>query len=380
MCRQARAIDLRDAARERKNSQAHDERKQPQSTKPANASPVPHANSIAGLTDTPTWPRYGATCMSAPLPAATADAALVIINYRTAELVERCVQSVRATAAALELEVVVVDNDSRDGSAERLRASLPGVTVVAMAENRGFAAGVNAGFGHTRAERVVVLNPDTEVRAGALRALLDHLREHLGTGVVAPLLEDGNGVLSPNGYRRFPGLFTLGLDLCLPLGYALAHAPSLHPYVLSPAKLQAGAPCVHVCGAAMAIRRSAYAQAGPLDESFFLYLEETEWQRRVARAGWAIEVLPSARVCHLVRGGGDGALAPSPHFVAGALRYLHLRGVPTRPAQAVLGLALASSWATLRLIALLPAKRDTARRQARAYRALLGALLRSVPR
>jgi GT2 family glycosyltransferase len=304
------------------------------------------------------------------------DAAVVIVNYRTTELVERCLESVRAAAPELSLEAVVVDNASQDGSVERLRAALPSAQVVAMEENRGFAAGVNAGFRHTEAELVVVLNPDTEVRPGALQALLEHLHGHPGTGVVAPLLEDAEGQLSPNGYRHFPGLFTLGLDLCLPLGYALAYAPSLHPYALSPAALQAGARPAHVCGAAMAIRRSAYTQAGPLDESFFLYLEETEWQRRVAQQGWAIEVLPTARVCHLERGGGVGALAPSPHFVAGALNYLRLRGVPAFASRGVLALALASSLITLRLIAFLPAKRDTATRQARAYRALLRRALR----
>ncbi len=328
---------------------------------------IPDANedlSIAARAEGPSIPA-GTEGPSIP------EAAVVIVNYRTPELVERCLESVRANDAELSLEVVVVDNASQDGSVERLRSALPAARIVAMAENRGFAAGVNAGFAHTEAELVFVLNPDTEVRPGALGALLAHLHKHPRTGVVAPLLEDAEGGLSPNGYRHFPGLFTLGLDLCLPLGYALTYVPTLHPYALSPAALRAGARPAHVCGAAMAIRRSAYTQAGPLDESFFLYLEETEWQSRVAQQGWAIEVLPAAHVCHLVRGGGEGALAPSPHFVAGALNYLRLRGVPRFAARGVLALALTSSWVTLRLIACLPAKRDTATRQARAYRSLL---------
>jgi GT2 family glycosyltransferase len=303
--------------------------------------------------------------------ATVAEAAVAIVNYRTPELVERCLETVRATTASMNLEVVIIDNDSRDGSAERLRASLPRAKVVAMDENRGFAAGVNACFRNTRAELVLVLNPDTEVKPGAVVALLEHLRSHPGTGLVAPLLEDAGGRLASNGYRRFPGLGMLTLDLCLPLCYALAYAPSLHPYALAPEALRKGVRPAHVCGAAMAIRRAAYTEAGPLDEGFFLYLEETEWQRRMALRGWAIEVLPPARVRHLVRGGGDGALAPSPHFVAGAVRYLSLRGIPPLLSRAALALALASSWATVSLIACLPAKRARAARQAHAYRALL---------
>jgi GT2 family glycosyltransferase len=303
--------------------------------------------------------------------ATVAEAAVAIVNYRTPELVERCLETVWATSTDLNLEVVVIDNASKDGSVERLRASLPTARVVALDENRGFAAGVNACFRNTQAELVVVLNPDTEIQPGALQALLEHLHSHPGTGLVAPLLEDSEGHLASNGYRRFPGLCMLAIDLCLPLGYAFAHAPNLHPYALAPTALMAGARPAHVCGAAMAIRREAYSEAGPLDEGFFLYLEETEWQRRMALRGWTIEVQPHARVRHLVRGGGDEALTPSPHFVAGAVRYLRLRGVPPFLSRAVLAVALASSWATVSLIACLPAKRATAIRQARAYRSLL---------
>lgn len=294
-----------------------------------------------------------------------------MVNYRTAALVEECLESVRASSGELRLEIVVVDNDSRDGSAERLRAGADGVAVISMSENRGFAAGVNAGFSHTSAEIVIVLNPDTEVRAGALQMLVQRLREHPRAGVVAPLLEGADGQLAPNGYRRFPGLLTLGIDLCVPISYALVHTPALHPYAMSPAALLAGERPAHVCGAAMAIRRSAYAQAGPLDEGFFLYLEETEWQQRVARHGWSIEVAPRARVCHLVRGGGEEALAHSPYFIASALRYLRMQGVPVAISRAVFAISLLLSWATVSAIAWLPGKRAKAVVQARAYRSLL---------
>jgi GT2 family glycosyltransferase len=304
-----------------------------------------------------------------------ADAAVVIVNYGTPELVERCVASVRATSGGLRLDVVIVDNGSRDGSAARLRSALQQTTVVEMPTNGGFAAGVNAGFAHTSAPLVIVLNPDTEVRPGALEALVVHLRAHPHTGVAAPLVEDADGRLAPNGYRRFPGLLTVGLDLCIPAGYALVYAPALHPYAMSPAALRAGRTPAWVSGAAMAIRRSAYDQAGPLDEGFFLYFEETEWQQRIARHGWAIELVPAARASHLMRGGGEDSLVHSPYWVRSALRYLRGRGVPTAATRSVLSLSLAVSWATLWLIARLPSKRPHATAQARAYRELLAVAL-----
>lgn len=302
------------------------------------------------------------------------DAAVVVVNYETPALVEQCLTSVRASSGRLRLDAVVVDNASTDGSVERLRDALPAARVIAMPENRGFAAGVNAGFLHTTAELVIVLNPDTEVRPGAVQALLELMREHPRSGVVAPLLEDADGVLTPSAYRRFPNLLTLGIETCVPVSYLLAYAPWLHTYALSAAALRAGGPVAHVCGAAMAIRRRAYVQAGPLDERFFMYLEETEWQRRVAGRGWAIELEPAARVCHLVRGGGEAALVPPLYGVNSALRYLRMQGVPTVISRAVLAAAFISSWITLRLIACVPGKRAKAVGQARAYRALLRAL------
>jgi GT2 family glycosyltransferase len=254
-----------------------------------------------------------------------------------------------------------------------LRRSIPGVTVIEMPDNLGFAAGVNAGFRNTSAELVVVLNPDTELRPGALEALLDRLTDHPSAGVVAPLLEGEDGEITLSAYRRFPNILTLSSELCVPVAYAFTHL-SLTPHALSVSALRGGGAVAHVCGAVMAIRRDAYVQAGPLDERFFLYLEETEWQRRVAAKGWTIEVEPAARACHLVRGGGDAAIVPPVQGVPSAVRYLQIEGVPTLVSRVVLGLAFITSWATLRLIACLPGRRVKAIYQARAYRSLLRAL------
>jgi GT2 family glycosyltransferase len=307
------------------------------------------------------------------------DAAVVIVNFRTPELVEACLASVAATCGELKLETVIVDNGSGDGSVERLRASVPWATVIPLAEDRGFAAGLNAGFRHTVTELVVALTPDTEVRAGTVQALLARLRSHPRAGVVAPLLEDADGRLAPNGYRRFPNLFLLALDLCVPVCYLLVRWPGLHPYVMSPASLAAGERPAWVNGAVMAIRRAAYEQAGRLDEDFFLYFEDTEWQHRVAGRGWTIEIEPAARARHLVRGGGEAAEAPSEYFVRSALRYLSMEGVSVAVSRAVVVVSLASSWLTLRLIASLPSKRVRAGRRASAYGSLLRGALAEAP-
>jgi N-acetylglucosaminyl-diphospho-decaprenol L-rhamnosyltransferase len=313
-----------------------------------------------------------ATAHVAALPcAAMADAAVLLVNHRTPELVERCLDAVERTRGGLELERVVVDNGAE--SLEALSA-LP-VRLIAENENRGFAAGVNLGMAATEADPVLLLNPDTEVRPGAIAALLAHLEAHPHTGVAAPLLVHAGGAPQANAYRRFPGLGTLFVELCIPVGYALARSPRRHPYAL-PAGTTG--PVAHAYGAALAIRRSAYERAGPLDEGFFLYLEETEWQRRVRAAGYEVQVVPGAVVEHLVRGGGEAALAPSPHFLDSAMRYLVVyEGRRPATVRLVLRAALLLSTLALGLIALVPAKRARARRQARAYAVLLRRPLRA---
>jgi N-acetylglucosaminyl-diphospho-decaprenol L-rhamnosyltransferase len=296
-----------------------------------------------------------------------ADFAVVVVNHRSAELAARCLRAVEADGPG---EVVVVDNASGDGSPAFLRERHPGVKVLERAVNDGFAAAVNAGFAATGAPIVAVLNADTEPRPGALPALTAHLESCPRAGVAAPRLVGADGTLQPSAYRRAPGLAMLVVDLCLPLGHVLSRFAQLDPYRVPPGRWRDGAEVAHVTGAAMAIRRDAWLAAGPLDEGFFLYLEETEWQERVRAAGFSVELVASAQVVHLGQGGA-AALAPSPYFVASMRRYLALRGVPP----VIVRAAITGSLALSRLAArtenvVLPPDRRTGGARAAAYDAL----------
>jgi N-acetylglucosaminyl-diphospho-decaprenol L-rhamnosyltransferase len=296
------------------------------------------------------------------------DCAVVIVNYRSPDLVSGCLESVAGERPG---EVVVVDNASGDGSVGLLHDRHPDVRVIERRTNDGFAAGVNAGIAATSAPFVALLNPDTRVRAGALARLVDHLGANPHAGIAAPRLVYADGGLQANAYRRFPGLAMLFLDLCLPAGFIVQRFPRLDPYRVPPSELRDGLHVAHVSGAALALRRAAYAEAGALDEGFFLYLEETEWQQRVVRAGWTVDIVASAEVIHLVRGGGERSLAPSPHFLASARRYLGLRGHPRPVIEAMITASLLLSRAAARAERLvLPAARRTGGARAAAYDAL----------
>ena len=291
----------------------------------------------------------------------------MIVNFRTPHLAKR--GAAVAQAAAAVGQVLVIDSASGDGSVGELRDA--GLQVQEQDRNAGFAAAVNAGFRATSAPIVVVLNADAEPDQGALDRLVEHLHRNPRAGVAVPSLRFPGGEPQPNGYRRFPGLATMFVELCAPLGYAFVHAPRLDPY-----RAPAGRRYVaHAMGAALAIRRAAYDDAGPFDERFFLYLEETEWQQRVRARGWTIERVPGAGVVHHMRAGG--AEVPPAQFVLSARRYLVARGHSPRATTAVLGSAILCSRLGLRALAMLrPAKRDALRRRARGYDHLSAALRR----
>jgi GT2 family glycosyltransferase len=129
-----------------------------------------------------------------------------------------------------------------------------------------------------------------------------------------------------NAYKRLPSLLTLFFDFTAPL-HPL-DGTRLHPHALPSARLARSGPVAHVMGAAMMVRREAADAAGQLDEEFFLYLEETDWQRRMAAAGGEIHLEPEATVIHMERGSSGHAVV-SPHYLRSAQRYFgpRARGV-----------------------------------------------------
>jgi hypothetical protein len=238
---------------------------------------------------------------------------LVIVNWNVRDLLAACLDSVYLDLAqsGLRAVVCVVDNGSTDGSREMLRAQFPRTPVI-EADNHGMGAGNNAGLralGFPTSHRqprtsnfpfaALILNPDTVVRPGALRRLVDFLRAHPRAGVAAPKLLNPDGSLQHSGFR-FPGLTQMALDL-FPLRGRWARLLDSPLNGRYPAhRYTGGAPFQvdHTLGAAFAVRAEAIAACGLFDESFPMYCEEIDWQWRMARAGWERWIVPSAEIVH----------------------------------------------------------------------------------
>src|SRR5437899_2120810 len=140
------------------------------------------------------------------------DLAVVIVNYNAGEHLERCVASVLASGGGAHCEIVVVDNDSHDGSAQAAVAAHPEARLIETEENRGFSAGVNVGIGATTAPWILVLNPDAEVWAGTLAGMVKVAEDRPRVGLIGCLIRNADGTPYPTG-RVFPSI-----------GMALGHA------------------------------------------------------------------------------------------------------------------------------------------------------------
>ncbi len=245
--------------------------------------------------------------------------AVVIVSYNVRELLGRCLESVFASAGRsgdwLRVDVLVVDNASRDGSAQMVAERFPQVHLLALDENLGFAGGNNRalrelGFGEVRAKGkspdfVLLLNPDTELVDDALGQMVSFLQEHPQAGACGAHLRYGDGRFQ-HGAFRFPGLMQVALDL-----FPWDQAPGLRrflPRLLDsrlngryPRHLWEGPgpfPVDFVLGAALMVRTEAIRQVGLLDEGYFMYCEEMDWCLRLGEAGWTVHALPTARVIH----------------------------------------------------------------------------------
>ncbi len=232
--------------------------------------------------------------------------AIVIVNYRTADLTIQCLRSLVPDAGGKDgVRVFVVDNASGDGSVQRISEAIvqeawgDWVQILPLQSNRGYAAGNNAGIqaalaGGQTPDYVLLLNPDTVVRPGAVQALAGFMDCHAAVGIAGSRLEDPDGTAQCSAHTRPSPLGELvGTAKVGPLTRALAR------YCVSPRVRGVGHPCDWVSGASLIIRTPALARIGLLDEGFFLYYEEVDLCLRARRAGWEVWYVPAAIVVHL---------------------------------------------------------------------------------
>jgi N-acetylglucosaminyl-diphospho-decaprenol L-rhamnosyltransferase len=258
---------------------------------------------------------------------------VVVVAYNSARTLRACVEPLAGLPG---VSVTVVDNASSDDSRSVI-AGLP-VDVVRMAENRGFAAGCNAGAAGGSAPYVLLLNPDARLGARGIDALAGVLDAEPRTALVGPRIEESDGSLNFS-QRRFPRLrSTYAQALFLHRAWPLADWTD--ELVRDPTAYARPSWPDWVSGACMLVRRSALREIGGLDEDFFLYCEDTDLCARLRAAGHSVRYEPGATARH-----EGGASAPREQLLAlhAHNRVLYARKHTPRPSTVgleALGVAL----------------------------------------
>jgi N-acetylglucosaminyl-diphospho-decaprenol L-rhamnosyltransferase len=224
-----------------------------------------------------------------------AELAVVIVNYDAGPYLERCLASLEAHRGDIELDVLVIDNASRDGSHTAAVGAHAWVRLIENPTNVFLSPAWNQGIRETSAPYVLLLNPDVEWWQGTLADLVRVAREHPRAGIVGPMIRNPDGTVYPSG-RVFPGVRD-----------AVGHAflGSVRPdnaftrrYHLEGWDRTTEREVDWVSGCCMLFPRRAFEEVGTFDESFPLYGEELDIGARLRDAGWTILFTPEVEILH----------------------------------------------------------------------------------
>lgn len=250
------------------------------------------------------------------------DVSFLIVSWNVRDLLRRALASVLADTAGLRSEIILVDNASRDGTVEMVRAEFPHVHLIPNEVNRGFTGGNNQALAEARGRYFFLLNPDAELVPGATRALIDYMEANPRVGIAGPQLLNPDGRIQ-SSRRRFPDLTTALLESTL-LQQWFPRNRWLARYYLLDTRDDATQEVDWVVGAAMFVRREMYEEVGAFDQDFFMYSEELDWCYRAKRAGWRVVYFPRAQAIHHEAKSSEQVLAARDiYFHSSKIRFFH---------------------------------------------------------
>jgi GT2 family glycosyltransferase len=247
----------------------------------------------------------------------TLPLSVIVVTHNHAAYLKRCLDSLLPEVQQVTGEVFVIDNRSDDDSAAIARA-YPTVQLHVNTVRRGFSANNNCGMALAQGRYLLILNPDTEVLSGALKSLIDFMDHHPQVGLCGAQLLFPDGTVQPSP-RRFP---TLGSVIArrTPLRLFLRYSRLNQHHLMQDMDHSQIQPVDWLLGACLLIRREVLETVGPLDEGYFLYVEDIDWARRMHQAGWQIYYVPTAQIIH-------HHLAVSDKNLFSRYMWLHLRSM-----------------------------------------------------
>jgi GT2 family glycosyltransferase len=239
------------------------------------------------------------------------DVSVVVVTLNALPWLPRCLESVRGH------ETIVVDVGSTDGTVALVRGRFPELGLVEV-ENRGLAAGWNAGIRASSGRYVLLLNSDAWLLDDALTRLVEFADAHPDAAVVGPRLRNLDGTLQ-RSFRGYPTPWRLATEFFF-LRKLAPRSRALNAFYGAGFAHDETSEAEFLMGACLLVRREAIDEVGLADEDFFLFSEETDWEYRFTHAGWKVLFFPGAEVAHV--GGATHGGGMFVEILKGHLRFL----------------------------------------------------------
>ncbi|MFN9176001.1 MAG: glycosyltransferase family 2 protein [Synechocystis sp.] len=220
---------------------------------------------------------------------------IITVTHNHRQYIERYMQALLPECQKLGAEVIMVDNRSDDDSAYLIN-QYPQVKLHINQKRRGFSANNNYGMAMATGQYLLLLNPDTEVKQDALKNLIDFMEKNPDVGLCGAQLLFPDGTIQPSP-RRFP---TFGSTIArrTPLRRFLKNSNLNKRHLMFDLNHHHPQAVDWLLGACLMIRREVLTTVGPLDEGFFLYVEDIDWAKRIHQAGWQVFYVPTAQIIH----------------------------------------------------------------------------------
>lgn len=222
---------------------------------------------------------------------------VIIVNYNVEHFLEQCIDSALVAAKYVDTEIIVVDNNSVDGSLQMMGKRFPDIKLIANKDNVGFSKANNQGIRISKGEYILLLNPDTIVEADTFETTVAFMDSHLDAGGLGVKMLDGKGRFLPESKRGLPtpqsAFYKMfGISKIFPKSKKFA---SYHQGHLSNDEIHE---VEILAGAFMLMRKTTLDKVGLLDEDFFMYGEDIDLSYRIILGGYKNYYFPKTRIIH----------------------------------------------------------------------------------
>jgi N-acetylglucosaminyl-diphospho-decaprenol L-rhamnosyltransferase len=216
----------------------------------------------------------------------------IIVEYKDIETVRNAVRSIEANLSNYQYDIFVVSNSSYSLNVQdRLRIELPGINFIFNVENTGFAKACNQGIKESKSEHILLINPDASLLDESIKHALDLMKKNRRIAVVGPMIVNKEAIIqdSCRYFMTFRKLLWRTLRR-----FVTSQKEGIH----EAGNIGNSQPVDWVSGACMLVQREAINQAGPLDERYFMYIEDMDWCRTFWKSGWEVWYQPRWRIEH----------------------------------------------------------------------------------